>query len=75
VKTALITSVTGQDGTYLAQLLFNKSYKVYGNLQVKVNPAFARANEVHCLCANPVKPNALLAACAVLQCPPLAQTF
>ena len=29
-KTALITGVTGQDGAYLAQLLLNKGYQVYG---------------------------------------------
>lgn len=29
-KTALITGVTGQDGAYLAQLLLNKGYRVYG---------------------------------------------
>lgn len=29
-KTALITGVTGQDGSYLAELLLEKEYKVYG---------------------------------------------
>ena len=29
-KTALITGVTGQDGSYLAELLLNKGYKVIG---------------------------------------------
>lgn len=29
-KTALITGVTGQDGSYLAELLLKKGYKVYG---------------------------------------------
>lgn len=29
-KKALITGVTGQDGSYLAELLLNKGYKVYG---------------------------------------------
>ncbi len=29
-KTAFITGVTGQDGAYLAQLLLEKDYKVYG---------------------------------------------
>ena len=29
-KTALITGITGQDGSYLAELLLNKGYKVYG---------------------------------------------
>jgi GDPmannose 4,6-dehydratase len=29
-KTALITGVTGQDGSYLAQLLLEKGYTVHG---------------------------------------------
>ena len=30
MKTAIITGVTGQDGSYLAELLLQKNYKVYG---------------------------------------------
>jgi GDPmannose 4,6-dehydratase len=30
VKTALITGITGQDGSYLAELLLSKGYKVHG---------------------------------------------
>ena len=30
MKTALITGITGQDGSYLAELLLKKDYKVYG---------------------------------------------
>lgn len=30
MKTALITGITGQDGTYLAELLLNKGYVVHG---------------------------------------------
>ncbi|MEO0248015.1 MAG: GDP-mannose 4,6-dehydratase, partial [candidate division WOR-3 bacterium] len=29
-KRALITGITGQDGAYLAQLLLEKGYEVYG---------------------------------------------
>ncbi len=29
-ETALITGITGQDGTYLAQLLGDKGHRVYG---------------------------------------------
>ena len=29
-KTALITGVTGQDGSYLAELLLSKGYDVHG---------------------------------------------
>ena len=30
MKTALITGVTGQDGSYLSELLLQKGYKVHG---------------------------------------------
>ena len=30
MKSALITGITGQDGAYLAKLLLEKDYKVYG---------------------------------------------
>ena len=30
MKTALITGITGQDGSYLAELLLNKGYEVHG---------------------------------------------
>ncbi len=30
MKTALITGITGQDGSYLTEFLINKGYKVYG---------------------------------------------
>ena len=29
-KVAIIFGITGQDGSYLAELLLNKNYKVYG---------------------------------------------
>ena len=29
-KTALITGITGQDGSYLAEFLLEKGYRVYG---------------------------------------------
>ena len=30
MKKALITGITGQDGSYLAELLLDKGYEVYG---------------------------------------------
>ncbi len=30
MKRALITGITGQDGSYLAELLLSKSYEVHG---------------------------------------------
>ena len=35
IKKALILGITGQDGSYLAELLLKKKYKVYGLLNPK----------------------------------------
>ena len=32
-KTALITGVTGQDGSYLAEFLLEKGYEVHGTIR------------------------------------------
>jgi GDP-D-mannose dehydratase len=32
-RAALLTGITGQDGSYLAELLLNKGYDVYGILR------------------------------------------
>ena len=34
-KRALITGITGQDGSYLAELLLEKGYEVYGIMRRK----------------------------------------
>lgn len=39
-KTALITGILGQDGPYLAKLLLEKDYKVYGLIRRYSNPRF-----------------------------------
>ncbi len=39
-RTALITGVTGQDGAYLAKLLLEKDYRVFGLLQRSTRYAF-----------------------------------
>ena len=36
-KIAIITGITGQDGSYLAELLINKKYKVHGVVRQEVN--------------------------------------
>lgn len=41
LKKALITGITGQDGTYLSQLLMDKGYKVYGLVRGQNNPRIA----------------------------------
>jgi GDPmannose 4,6-dehydratase len=35
MKTALITGITGQDGSYLAELLLEKRYTVYGVVELR----------------------------------------
>ncbi len=42
MKTALITGVTGQDGSYLAELLLNKGYKVAGIVRRSSTETFER---------------------------------
>jgi len=42
MKKALITGVTGQDGSYLAKLLLGKGYKVYGTFRRSSTPNFWR---------------------------------
>ena len=41
-KNALITGITGQDGSYLAKFLLNKDYKVYGTYRRLSSPNFWR---------------------------------
>lgn len=41
MKTALITGILGQDGPYLAKLLLEKGYKVYGMIRRYSNPNFS----------------------------------
>ena len=41
-KNALITGITGQDGSYLAKFLLNKGYKVYGTYRRLSSPNFWR---------------------------------
>ena len=38
MKRALITGITGQDGLYLAELLLDKGYEVYGLIRGQNNP-------------------------------------
>ena len=45
-KTALITGVTGQDGAYLAQLLLDKGYTVYGAYRRTSSVNFWRIDEL-----------------------------
>lgn len=42
MRTALITGITGQDGAYLAKLLLENGYKVYGGLRRSSRSPFPR---------------------------------
>jgi GDPmannose 4,6-dehydratase len=46
MKTALITGITGQDGAYLAQLLLDKGYEVYGTYRRTSSVNFWRSEEL-----------------------------
>lgn len=45
-KTALITGISGQDGAYLAKLLLNKGYRVYGTYRRTSSVNFWRIQEL-----------------------------
>jgi GDPmannose 4,6-dehydratase len=47
VKRALITGITGQDGSYLAELLLEKGYKVHGVLRRSSSFNTARINHIY----------------------------
>jgi GDPmannose 4,6-dehydratase len=46
VKTALITGVTGQDGSYLAELLLSKGYRVVGMVRRSSTVTFERIQHI-----------------------------
>ena len=46
MKTAIITGITGQDGAYLAELLLEKGYKVYGTYRRTSSVNFWRIDEL-----------------------------
>jgi len=46
MKTALITGITGQDGSFIAELLLNKGYKVYGLVRRSSTPHTHRINHI-----------------------------
>jgi GDPmannose 4,6-dehydratase len=52
MRTAVVTGITGQDGAYLAQLLLDLGYKVYGTYRRTSSVNFWRVDELG-LRANP----------------------
>ena len=47
MKRALITGITGQDGPYLAKLLLDKGYRVYGTYRRVSTPNFWRLQQLN----------------------------
>jgi GDPmannose 4,6-dehydratase len=47
MKTALITGITGQDGSYLAELLLEKGYTVYGLIRRSSSIPTVRINHIY----------------------------
>ncbi|MDR0828342.1 MAG: GDP-mannose 4,6-dehydratase [Desulfovibrio sp.] len=47
MKRALITGVTGQDGSYLAELLLEKGYEVHGMIRNTSQPTTERIDHLH----------------------------
>lgn len=45
-KSALITGITGQDGSYLAELLLEKGYEVHGMVRRSSTESFERINHI-----------------------------
>ncbi len=45
-KRALITGITGQDGSYLAELLLDKGYEVFGLVRRSSSENFERISHI-----------------------------
>ena len=53
MKTAIITGITGQDGSYLADLLLEKDYKVIGTMRRTVGDFASKTKNIsHILSHN-----------------------
>ena len=60
---ALITGITGQDGSYLAEFLLEKGYEVYGMYRRSSVETFERIehikDKIHLVCADLTDQNSL----------------
>ncbi len=54
MKKAIITGITGQDGSYLAEFLLNKGYEVHG---IKRRTSLINTNRIDHLYQDPHEPN------------------
>lgn len=66
MKSALITGITGQDGSYLAELLLDKGYEVYGIMRRKSVIDYGNVNhlkdKIHLIYADMTDPISLITA-------------
>ena len=66
MKKALITGITGQDGSYLAELLLEKGYEVYGIWRRKANVDYGNIahlkDRLHLIYADMTDPASLIMA-------------
>lgn len=71
MKRALITGVTGQDGSYLAELLLEKGYEVYGIMRRKSVVDYGNVDhikdKIHFIYADMTDPISLISAMKISQ--------
>ena len=71
MKNALITGITGQDGSYLAELLLEKGYNVYGIWRRKATVDYGNIahlkDKVHLIYADMTDPVSLISALKISQ--------
>ncbi len=71
MKNALITGITGQDGSYLAELLLEKGYRVYGIWRRKATVDYGNIahlkDKVHLIYADMTDPVSLISAMRISQ--------
>ena len=71
MKNALITGITGQDGSYLAELLLEKGYNVYGIWRRKATVDYGNIahlkDKVHLIYADMTDPVSLVSAMKISQ--------
>ncbi|HEY2919919.1 MAG TPA: GDP-mannose 4,6-dehydratase [Candidatus Binatia bacterium] len=57
MKRALITGITGQDGSYLSELLLEKGYEVHGLIRRRIAKTSGMATYGHPSKSYPGEPN------------------
>ncbi len=57
MKTALITGISGQDGSYLAEFLLSKGYRVVGLIRKTSNPELKYIKHIQSFLTEPTRSN------------------